>query len=276
MKRILMVMLVSCLLLCGCRSAAPETTEPAPAPETTDATTEVTTEATTEATQPQAARVTVYLLECAYMTDSGRMEYHYDEHYNIDYYEVFDMENNLLFTTRFDEKDENGMAGYVWSDWGDGSGEGMYWTYFADGKPKEALYEVSNFSGYQYEYDLKGDITEQREYWEGILQSVVYYEYEGEQLSRVYCEDAQGARLYDCHVENGRIAEKHCYAQEGDYSYSYTYIYTYDENGNLALVEFLYEGERSPSDAYTYKAVEVDADRAGYLINQQKYQLSII
>ena len=278
MKRIGILILIAGLLLCGCRNAekaeqptAPEATTEATAEATTEATIEATTEATTEATEPQEELVTVYLLESSFLCDSGKTEYYYDEHNNIDHYKVFNMENDLLFTTRFEEKDANGMAGYVYDDWGEDRGEGMRLTHFADGKRKEFLLEGSNFSGCQYEYDLKGDITEKREYWEGILENTVYYEYDGEELIRVYCALPDGENVFSCRVIDGRIIEKVVYSEEGGYSY----FYTYDENGNLTQVEFLCEGERSISETFVYRAVEVDFDRAGYLRHQQNALISV-
>ena len=50
---------------------------------------------------------------------------------------------------------------------------------------------------------------------------------------------------------------------------------TYDANGNLVKESMLYEGELIPVTTYIYKAVEVSANRAQYLLEQQKYLTSI-
>ena len=107
----------------------------------------------------------------------------------------------------------------------------------------------------------------------GILSSrdTVYYEYNGDELCRVYSEDPEGNHTYDCRVENGIIVEK-SFSQEAG---GYTYFYEYDENGNLIKETALLDGELIPIQTHTYRAVEVDADRAMYLLEQQKYLLSI-
>lgn len=276
MKRILIVALIACLLLCGCQEAEPAatTTLPSAAP-TTDptaaATTEPTVIPTTEPTEAQPEFVTVYLLTEVAMFDSGYTTYEYDEDYNIDLSQTYSLEKELMYTTYYENKDENGMAGCVRNAYVTGDSDSMLLKHFADGKLEEELYEGSNYSGYQYAYDQKGDRTEKREYWDGILTSAIYYIYDGETLVNVYCEDAEGTKIFDCEVVDGRIVEKTCY--NGDTTYGYTY--EYDENGNVAKSSFLYEGEVSPSETYTYQAVEVEADRACYLLEQQKYLINI-
>lgn len=282
MKRLLSLALVACLLLCGCQTEGEpaQTTQPGttagtdpavmttdPAPEATDPTVEATEPVPTEPVLPET--VTVYLLEGTMLYDSGRTAYEYDEDYNIDLSQTYTVEDELMYTTYYENKDENGMAGCVRNAWISGDSDSMLLKHFADGKLEEELYEGSNYSGYQYAYDQKGDLVEKREYWDGILTSTVRYEYEGEELVRLYCEDVEGNHIYDCRVEDGRVIEKVCYSDAGSYSYGYEY----DENGNRIKETFTYEGETTPSVTYTYKAVEVDASRACYLLEQQKYLL---
>ena len=285
MKRILPVFLALCLLFCGCQPQAPESTEPAteptqaptePATEPTQAPTEPPdtggnetpieettapiTESATEPAEPQD-KVTVYLVERTAFYDSGYVTYNYDENFNIVSYDVYSIENELMYSTVFSEHNTHGMPCKF-------SQHGGNWTiaWFEDGKIKEEQ-EEDNYSGYQYEYDQKGDIIEKRGYYEGILQDTVYYEYNGDELFRVYCEDVEGNHTYDCRVENGVIIEKVYY----DPAASYSYFYEYDENGNWIAESFLYDGELTPSSVHSYVAVEVDADRATYLLEQQKY-----
>ena len=278
MKRVLPAFLVLCLLLCGCQLADPETTRPVTeptqalteAPDTTvsepseEETTAPATEPATEPAEPQG-KVTVYLVERTDYYDSGYVAYSYDENYNIVSYDVYTIENDLMYSTVFTEHNTYGMPCKF-------SQHGENWTiaWFEDGKIKEAQ-EGSGFSGYQYEYDLKGDITEKRGYYEGILKDTVYYEYNGEELSRVYCVDWTGEQTYECKIENGILVEKAFSATAGDI----VYYYEYDENGCLIEENSLLEGEIMPVQIHTYMAVEVDADRAMYLLEQQKYLLSI-
>ena len=49
-----------------------------------------------------------------------------------------------------------------------------------------------------------------------------------------------------------------------------------DENGNLTSSTFLFEGEEMPASTYSYKAIEVDYERAQYILELQKYLLSVV
>jgi len=152
------------------------------------------------------------------------------------------------------------------------SQHGENWTidWFEDGKIKEAQ-EGDNFSGFQYAYDQKGDMIEKRGYYEGILEYTVYYEYNGEELIRVYCVDPEWNHTYDCRVENGIIIEKSFSQADG----GYTYFYEYDESGNLIKETALLDGELIPIQTHIYKAVEVDAEQVHFLLAQQNYLLSV-
>ena len=294
-KRFLAFALLACLLLSGFEAADPTiapTTEPTQAltqpateptteslPETqaptetpTEPATEAATEPATEPTQTQKEKVTVYLLEKTVTYDNGSTEYYYDEDYNIASYKVFTIENEIMYTAYFEEQNANGMACVLRTEWPDGIGnEPRNLTYFEDGKLKEEQIAGSNYTGYQYEYDQKGDMTEKREYYDGILESIVYYSYDGETLSAVYCEDKEGNKVFECRIENGLVTEKVFFDTGSEYGYSYEY----DENNNLVKTTFSYDGEIYPSEQYYYKAVEVDADRAWYLLAQQNYLLPI-
>lgn len=276
MKRILVIGLAVCMLFCGCELADSEEKESRRSSsrkpkETTDiielpieGTTAPETEPATEPSDPQE-KVTVYLVERTDYYDSGYVAYSYDENYNIVSYDVYTIENDLMYSTVFTEHNTYGMPCKY-------SQHGENWTlsWFEDGKINEAQ-EGSGFSGYQYEYDMKGDITEKRGYYEGILVDTVYYEYNGEELIRVYCVDSTGEQTYECKIENGIIVEKTFSETAGDI----VYYYEYDANGYLIEENSLLEGEMMPVQIHTYKAVEVDADRAMYLLEQQKYLLSI-
>ena len=285
MKRVLISVFVMSLLLCGCCNVfVPGTVDPteAPTPAPTDGPAiglteppvfiepatepviEPATEPVTEPTQSQET-VTVYLVDRTVYFDSGYVAYSYDENFNIISYDVYTIENDLMYSTVFTEHNAYGMpCKFIQYE------ENWTLSWFEDGKIKEAQ-EGSGFSGYQYEYDQKGDIIEKRGYYEGILVDTVYYEYDGSELIRVYCEDAEGNNTYACRVENGIIIEKSFSLENGGISY----FYEYDEEGNLIEAICLYEGEQIPVQIHTYKAVEVDADRAAYLLQQQKYLLSV-
>lgn len=279
MKRIVALVLLVCILLCGCKIAEPSdtqapTTETAPSKPTQETTVPIETTTPTEATEAptepaKPEKVTVYLLVREDMFDSGYIKYTYDKNYNIDCYEVINIEGDPMFTQRFEKKDANGMPCQSQQE---GSPEIHTITWFQDGKIKEEQYDP-NFSGYQYEYNQKGDVVQKREYYEGILECTVIYEYGGDTLKAVYSENPQGTKLYECRVKNGKIVEKVGYQEDG--SVEYTVFYTYDKNGCLEKTEWLYDEERTPGSTYTYKAVKVDADRAQYLTEQQKYLLSI-
>lgn len=291
MKRLIAFALLCCLLLCGCDTpdAAKEPnpqTEPA-----TEAATQPVTEPVTESTPtPQepivvptepldspteppktdAKKVTVYLLKNVTYFDSGSVAYHYDENHNIDSYTMYTIENTTMYETFFEEKDANGMACVVRSQWPEDIGnETRNLTYSEDGKLTEELIADSNFSGFQYAYDQAGNRTEKREYYDGILQSAVYYEYDGKLLTAAYCEDNAGNKVFECRIENGLIVEK-AYSGEG-----YGYRYEYDKDNNLIEISFYQDGETIPGDQYFYEAVEVDGSRAQYLQEQQNYLITI-
>ena len=286
MRRLFAILMVVCLLLCGCRAVqptepAPENTPPATQPTTAateGATEEPTTAApTTPPTEPeptQPSKVTVYLLEEAVFCDNGYSAYFYDDAYNIDTREDYDIENTYLGRVNFIEKDKNGMPCMIWEET---RTEDVYClTYFADGKLKEELLNdnQSQHTGWQYAYDQKGDVVQKREYYEGILQSTVIYEYNGEALWRMYCEDPQGNHLYDCRIEDGRILERVVYSTDSVAGCSYRY--EYDEKGNLVTEYFVIDGEILPGTSCSYIAVEVDRERAEFLKYQQAYLLSQI
>lgn len=291
MKRLIAILLFGCLLLCGCQAADP-TQAPTPAPtqptvETptnapTEAPTAPPTEAPTEApTEPEVtspATVTVYLLTQAVYFENGFITYSYDENHNIHQAERTDLEGEYAGMTYFREKDANGMACLVWQEFSDsyGGDSGNLRTRFADGKLQEDRYCHADapLTGYTFDYDQKGDIIEKKEYYDGKLQSTVKFEYSGEELFRVYCDDTDGVRLFECRVEGGRILEKVCYNYDG--SYSHAIFYTYDENGCLIQDTYLIDGENLPNTTYSYKAVEVSWERAQYLQMQQAELIPIV
>ena len=144
--------------------------------------------------------------------------------------------------------------------------------YSADGKLQEEQYVEGNYTGSQYTYDQAGNRTEKRTYFDGILDVATYYEYEGNQLTAAYSEDISGNMVSEYRVENGLIVEK----KVCDPDEEFAYLYTYDENNNLVELTILWDGETLPGDRYIYEAVEVDAERAPYLIEQQKYLIDNI
>ncbi len=270
MKRFFVIAILLCLLLCGCASGDALDAQPTPTLQPTDTLT-TSTPVPTPTAAPET--VTVYLLESTVYYDSGSVQYHYDDDYNVDSYASYTLENELMYTAYFEEKDSNGMACRIRSEWQGGGDETRIAVYDAHGKLQEERYEGDSFSGYQFAYDQKGNLTEKREYYDGILQSAVYFEYDGEILRAVYGEDREGNRVFDCVVEQGRIMEKICYDSEGG---SYSYFYEYDANGCLIRSSMLYYGEQIPGDSYTYITAQVDAHRADFLGEQQRYLIPIV
>jgi len=275
MKRLIFFALLTVLLLSACNAADPVPTTPIQAESrpTTEAPTDSTpTAPSAEPTQALPRKVTVYLLEKSVLADSGYTAYHYDENHSIDRYEEFTIENDLRYTVFFEKKDEHGMAGQCRTQWGGGdSGETQLMAYFSGGKLKEQRYPGTSFSGTRYEYDQKGNVLEKREYYEDALYASVKYEYQGDVLTAISCKSAEGELLFECVLDKGRITGKTCYEYGGEVCY----IYKYDQNGNLSEVMLSMDGELFPSGIHTYKAVEVDADRAMYLLEQQRYLLGI-
>ena len=287
MKRLTVFAVLVCLLLCGCGNTAADPTEPVMQilPATVPATVPVTvpvaesapatqapTETDTEPVPSEAAKVTVYLLTKVILFDNGSTEYHYDENYNIDSYTVLTLENTTMCETFFENKDPNGMACTVRTNWpGDAEGEIRSLTYSEDGKLLEEQTPVSIYSGYQYAYDPLGNRTEKREYYEGMLETAVYYEYDGNQLMAVHGTDNAGNWMFECHITDGLVIEKVFFDSEPNYGY----LYEYDENRNLIQTFFYFGDEITPGEQYFYQAVEVDAERAGYLLEQQKYLIPI-
>lgn len=284
MKRILAMALVSCLLLCGCccQTAqipdAPVTTEDVTmhtaAVVATEPVTEMPTEAPTEAPTepPQQELAGVYLLDEVHMVDNGPTKYTYDSEHNLVSYKSYTIENNLRYTAYFEQRDVNGMAGQLREVWGDNYEQNRILVWDENGMLYEEQYEPG-FSGYQYDYDEDGRLIAKREYYEGLLVSTVYYSYTNDYLTDVYCEDVEGAILFDCLVENGRIIEKRYYDEDGDYDYSYTY--KYDANGLLTATYLVEDGESMLCETYTYRGVAVEYSRVKYLESQQKYLLAI-
>ena len=276
MRRLIVLAVLAGLLLCGCGEAAPLPTQtPAqttgtPTAPSTQPTAEPTTQTTAAPTE--APPVTVYLLDKIVIFDSGYMQFAYDENHNIDSYDIFTIENDIMCRTFFEEKDANGMAGTVRLQWPDGSGEIQKLTYSPDGKLQEKVYEGSEYTGNQYEYDAQGNLTQRREYYDGILQTVVYCEYDGGMLTAARCEDTGGNPIFRCRIENGLVMEKNftdSYAE-------YTCRYEYDENRNPVRTVVYYDGEETPGELFYFVEVEVEADRAPYLLEQQTYLLAII
>lgn len=247
-----------------------------PATEETTPPTEGTTPPTeepTKATEPaptQPPKVTVYLIEKIVYPDSGYRKFYYDKNYNIDYYKGITIEGALWYTTYFDVQDSNGMATKLTTDWNGGVYDSRTLTYTEDGKLTEELFDGSNFSGYQYSYDDQGRLTEKWEYESGMLRLVTHFTYTYDRLSGVRTEDPYGNVTSECRIENGRIMEKYFYED-----YSYSYVYEYDEHGNVVSEVLIMDGEEYPSATYDYKAVEVDIDRAPYLLSQQDYLIPI-
>lgn len=281
MKRVIALMALACLLLTGCQifdkavnvpntdpSTQPATQETTQATEATEAATvPVTTEAptlpATEPTKPAEQTVTVYLLEKAAHVDSGYTDFRYDMDYNLISFKTMTIENQLRYSGSFEDPDNNGMPAKAKVQWPEMEPRIHTLTYFADGKLDSV--DDGTFSGFQRSYNEKGDINELREYYEGVLQDIVIYEYANGILKSVRCETATGEKIYECKVEKGRIVER--VSCDSDDPYSYTY--KYDKNGNLIEVYITIEGETMLDSKYTYKAVKVSPQRAAYLQQQQ-------
>lgn len=277
MKRILAILLLSCLLLstgCCCivggqeeTVPGPDNTDPVDAPEQVES-----VPATKPTAEPEPEMVTVYLVDEIAMADNGSLFFEYDEEGNLKSEKMYSIEGNHLYTKHYEDPDENGMPRKIRTEWIEYDTYCTTLSYFADGKIEYEMSDEDEYTGYQYSYDLKGDLVEKREYYEGILESIVICEYDGEELTAVYCEDADGTPVYEATLSNGRIVEKFFL----DPDYPSAYMYAYDENGNLHTEEYVADGMRMVVSMYSYKTIEVDYDRAQYLLKQQDYILSLL
>ena len=278
MKKVfaLLLAVALCLPLCGCdfsfaTGGEAETTSgkswvTMPAVMQTEPTEPLETEPSpTEPAPTEPELVTVYLLESAQIYDSGRMEYIYDEEDNIISIKVYTIENDLMFTTYFEECDLDGIPGSYRVAWEMGGGDSYKITYTDYAKITDIEYVGGNFTGNQFEYDQQRRVTEQRSYYEGILEEAAYFEYDGDKLVNSYCTDVNGNLVYECRVENGLIKE-YIYSEDQGSSRR---LCEYDEAGNLLSDSYIYDGETVPGTFYKYRAVQVDARRAIYLVGQQ-------
>jgi len=273
MKRLLAMVLLICFAFCGCNTAVTPSGDNPPTQEQTTIPPASPTESQTtptDTTDPSGF-VTVYLLEEAVLFDNGYTRFHYDEQYNIDFYTVYDLENNPMHSAYFENKDANGMAANYRIAWAQGGDDPRTLRWYEDGKLKEEQY-APGFSGSQYEYTPNGDVSEKREYYDGLLEIITHYQYDGDVLSAVYGEDGNGNKLFDCQVENGLIVKK-TFPDEND---NYSYLYTYDEHNNLTASTIVCGDETIPNMQYSYFTVEVDAARARYLQGQQQYLFTVV
>ena len=279
MKRWITLGMLVCLLLCGCQDPVPVQTEP---PTTAAATAAPTTPLETQPTQaptvPETEAptapvelVTIYIVDKTVAADVSQTQYFYDENYNIVSSQVHSIENELLYTTYFEEQDENGMFGQSREVW-EGSEYIHTFTWFQDGKIREELY-TPGYSGFRYEYDMWGNVTEREEYYDDYPQPCLYYQYEEAVLTGAYCMDEEGRLYYECWAENGRLTGKQCYYEDG--SKACAHEFTYDENGNLYQEFWTDEYATSLDQTHYYRAVEVDARRVPYIMEQQKHLLSV-
>lgn len=277
MKRVFACLLLASLLLtAGCTFNINGVVEPLTEPSSTGAaeptveSTPVPTQQVTEPVVEHPAKVTVYLVEKQIMCDNGYMEYVYATDGALEKVVHWGIENDLMSTTYYEDMDANGMPGKVRTVWPDGEESYYTITYFQDGKLDSVQYSATEYTGNQYGYDAAGNMTERRSYYDGILDTTVIYEYDGETLVKAYCENVEGQLQFDTKVENGRIMEVESYLE------AYGYRFAYDENGCLTSSTFLFEGEEMPASTYTYKAMEVDYERAQYMMELQKYLLSVV
>ena len=258
MKRWIAVLLTMVLLVMstGCIGRITELTKKETTPTKPDAT--------------EAAKVMVYLLDKV-TTDYGSYTvYSYDENYNVDYYEDLDDSGTVFCTTYFEEKDANGMAGQLREVWASQDTYIGKLTWSQDGKLLQKNKEVDLV----FEYDEAGKLVEVKEYYDGGFSATFYYEYKDEVLQRLYCINTDEHMTFECETENGRIVKKTCYYEDG--TKGCCHEFKYDENGNLVEQTEYWEEEPDNKTTlrYTYKAVEVTADRASYILAQQKYLVS--
>ena len=71
----------------------------------------------------------------------------------------------------------------------------------------------------------------------------------------------------------GRIIEKVVYSTDSIAGCSYRY--EYDKKGNLVMEYLVFDGEVFPGTSCSYRAVEVDSERAEFLKKQQAYLLTM-
>lgn len=279
MKRLFAFGMLVSLLLSGCCFTVPAPENPVTPPAQTQATTAAAEEtvpstepAPTEPVPTEPELVTFYLLEKSAIYDSGYTKYLYDDNYNILSSATFTIENDPFYSNFYENQDANGMPCQIRTVWpGSSNSESVVLEYFPDGRIREEMYVGSEYTGFQFEYDQNGNMTQKREYYMGQLFNAVYYSYNGNEPIRIYSENGDSQMVYDCVIENGRIFEKVCY----DYESPYSYFYEYDQNGCLTRQTILIDGEESPVIEYTYKAVEVDVSRVPYLQVQQDLLISL-
>ena len=260
MKRLIAILLSIALLVmvAGCAGGNTEPTLKETTPMKSD---------TTDATGP--AKVTVYLLDKV-ATDYGDYTvYSYDENYNVDCCESLDESGTIFCTTYFEEKDANGMAGVLREVWDSQDTYIGTLTWSQDGKLLKKNEDVELV----FEYNETGKLVEVKEYYDGGFSATFYYEYEGDVLQRLYCMNAEEYMTFECEAENGLIVNKTCYYDGGK---GCCHDFRYDENGNMVEQREYWEDDPNGTStiSYSYKAVEVAADRAPYILAQQKYLVS--
>ncbi len=287
MKRLFLYAILAGLLFCGCHNPEPSPeaptatlpqaqtvqTEAPTEQETVPAQTEAATEPETTPVQTEPYDVPIYLVEEIAYTDSRRMQYFYDDALNLIREETWDIENNLLCITYYEDHDANGMPHRARVEWADSEPYYINYTYREDGKLLSVAEEGFEDSGCEYIYNAQGQLIEKRSMYEGEPFEITYLEYTGGVLTKVWRVDQAGEIGFDGVVEDGRILEKYF----PDPGYESRLLYRYDERGLLIAREVEEYGEVHPNVIYRYTAEQVvDSRRAAYLRELQNILLDII
>ena len=283
MKRIFLLVLAVSLLLIGCGRKQVDETTPILS---TQATTEASTEPTLPFPAPDGA-FTVYLLERVEYLDGEEVAftttYTYDECGNVLTAVQKTAAGEVQCTTYYEEQDENGMPHKIREVWDAGNSTPRVLTYLEDGRIESELYEGHDNSGWWYEYDEQGNLSQMRLYYENSLDLTVFCEYEGEikatgtdrygntvyaprTLSAVYCESGNGIPYYDTELLGGKILKKDYHVNAG-----YSYTYEYDENGNLTAKSYQDAEAQWTVTRYVYTEAEISGGITQYVMAQHEF-----
>lgn len=275
MKRLLAIALVLSLLLIGCNKPGSGETQSTLSTEPQVATQPIT-EPVTEPSLPSSDNsISVYLLErVEYLHEDSvafTCTYTYDNCGNVLTAIQQTAEGEIQCTTYYEEQDEKGMPHKIREVWDVGNATPRILTYLEDGKIESELYEGQNNSGWWYDYDEQGNLSQMRLYFENSPDITVYCEYENGILSKLYCKSIHDDPVYEAELKDGRILKKTYYD-----NITYSYLYEYDENGNLASKRYENAETQRAVARYIYTEVQISSELAPFALAQQQFLLGMM